>query len=97
MIAATIFTIKYYYAVLPAEIEMLIGGTILIAVNYTLIKYFTTPKYGYTSENVYQSKNELLNVEALIIAETFSKKTTVENDNLYGGGSGGGGGATGEY
>jgi len=97
LMAATIFTIKYYYAVLPAEIEMLIGGIILIAVSYTLIKYFTKPKYGYTSENVYQSKNELLNVEALIIAETFSEKTTAESDSLYRGGSGGGGGATGEY
>lgn len=97
LIAATIFTVKYYYAVLPPEIEMLVAGIILIVASYALIKYLNKPKYGYTSENVYQSKNELLNAEALLIAETFTKKSATENSGLYGGGSGGGGGATGKY
>lgn len=97
LIAATIFTIKYYYAILPAEIEMFIAGIILIALGYALIKYLATPKYGFTSLDLYPSKKEILNAEALIIAETFNKQSGIENDGLYGGGSGGGGGATGEY
>jgi hypothetical protein len=96
LIAATIFTVKYYYSILPAEVEMLAAGLMLVALSYALIKYLTMPKHGYTSGNIYQSKN-ILNVEALIVAETFSSKSSTDNNTLYGGGSGGGGGATGEY
>jgi hypothetical protein len=97
LIAATIFTIKYYYTMLPVEIELLIAGIILIALGYALIRYLLIPKYGFTSADLYPSKKEALNAEALIIAETFNKQATIESDGLYGGGSSGGGGATGEY
>ena len=95
--AASIFTVKYYYTILPVEIEMLIGGVILIAVSYALIKYLNTPKHGYTFDNIYKSNQDLLNAEALIIAEAFNKKPATQSSGLYGGGSGGGGGATGEW
>jgi hypothetical protein len=97
LIAATIFTVKYYHTILPVEIEMLVAGIIFIALTYALIKYLATPKYGFTSADLYPSKKEALNAEALIIAETFNKQSTIESNGLYGGGSGGGGGATGEY
>lgn len=97
LIAATVFTVKYYYALLPVEMEMLIAGIILIALSYTSIKYLAMPKYGYTSIDLYPSRKEALNAEALIIAETFNKQPVVESSGLYGGGSGGGGGATGEF
>jgi len=99
LIAATIFTIKYYYTVLPVEIEMLIGGIVLIGVSYLLIKYLAMPKHGYTSANLFPQKKEMLNLEALIIAETFNEQPAAapRSTGLYGGGSGGGGGATGEF
>ena len=99
LVAATIFTVKYYYALLPIEIEMLIGGIVLIGVSYLLIKYLTLPKHGYTSANLFPHKKEMLNVEALIVAETFSEQPAAapQNTGLYGGGSGGGGGASGEF
>ncbi len=97
LIAVTIFTIKYYYAILPAEIEMLVAGVILVVISYVLMKYLATPKYGFTSVNLYPSKKEALNVEALIIAETFNQQTAVGKPGLYGGGSGGGGGASGDF
>ena len=97
LIAATVFTVKYYYTILPVEMEMLIAGAMLIAGSYVLIKYLKIPKYGFTSEDLYPSKKEAINAEALIIAETFHKQPAIESDGLYGGGSGGGGGATGEF
>jgi hypothetical protein len=97
LIGATIFTVKYYYTVLPTEIEMLIAGILLVGLSYALIKYLAISKHGYTSQNMYRRENEILNAEALIIAETFNKNPTKENQGLYGGGTGGGGGATGEY
>jgi len=99
LIAATIFTIKYYYTVLPVEIEMLIGGIVLIGVSYLLIKYLAMQRHGYSSANLFPHKKEMLNLEALIIAETFNEQPAAapQNTGLYGGGSGGGGGATGEF
>ena len=97
LIAATIFTIEYYYTILPVEIEMLIAGIILIVLSYALIRYLSISKYGFTSADLYPSKKEALNAEALIIAETFNKQPTIKSNGLYGGGSSGGGGATGEY
>src|SRR4029079_18756723 len=79
LIAATIFTVKYYYSILPAEVEMLGAGLMLVALSYALIKYLTMPTHGYTSGNIYQSKNDVLNVEALIVAETFSSKSSIDN------------------
>lgn len=98
LIAATVFTVRFYFEILPVEIVMLIAGIMLIGVSYVLIKYLKQPRYGYTSDNLYPSKKNALNIEALIIAETFSKQqSTTQDTSLYGGGSGGGGGATGEY
>ncbi len=97
LIAATIFTVKYYYTILTVETEMLIAGITLIALSYFLIRYLATPRSGFTSRDMHQGKRETLNIEALIIAETFNKQPVVKSDGLYGGGSGGGGGATGEY
>jgi len=97
LIAATIFTVKYYYSIFPVETEMLGAGIILIALSYALIKYLAAPKYGFTSIDQYPSKKEALHAEALIIAETFSPQANLKNDGLYGGGGGGGGGATGEF
>ena len=96
LIAATIFTVKYYSNILPVEIEMFIAGSLLIAVSYALIKFLKTPKYGYTSYDLY-TKKDVLNAEALIVAETFNKQPATKSSGLYEGGSGGGGGATGEF
>jgi len=97
LIAATILTVTYYYPVVSIETEMLIAGIILIFISYALIRSLKEPKYGFTSYHLYGSEKEMLNAEALIIAETFNKHPTVESPGLYGGGSGGGGGSTGDY
>jgi hypothetical protein len=99
LIAATVFTVRYYYHLLPIETAMIIGGVILIVIAYALIKYLRKPKYGFTDEEI---NNENINnrrqLESLVIAQTFSQ-TQIEpvNQTTFGGGSGGGGGAGGEF
>jgi len=93
----SILTIRYYYKLLPAEIDMLIAGLILIALSYALIKYLRTPKHGFTFQNINRNKKDLLNAEALIIAQVFGKSNNKHKGFEFGGGSSGGGGATGEY
>jgi uncharacterized membrane protein YgcG len=97
LISAIVFTIRYYYAVMPMETAMLIGGIIFIAISYALTKYLSQPKYGFTAAEIKSnSKEGKINIESLVIAETFSH-TTSEPTTTFGGGSGGGGGASGEF
>lgn len=97
LIAATIFTIRYYYAFFPPEIEMIVIGLIIITISYILIKYLRTPKHGFSFEKNGYNKKELRNIEALIIAQAFGKKEVENKGFEFGGGSSGGGGATGNY
>ena len=101
LIAATVFTVRHYYSVLPAEWAMILGGIVIIAVAYGLIRYLNTPRHGFTSQ---ESSNkhllEKLQIESLLIAETFAAPSAAPapaNDFQFGGGSGGGAGAGGQY
>ena len=100
LVAAAIFTVRYYYHILPAELAMIIGGSVLIGGTYGLIRYLHSPKYGLTSiASDDPHLLEKLHIEALIAAETFHTAATQPADTgvHFGGGSGGGGGATGEF
>jgi uncharacterized membrane protein YgcG len=97
LIAAIVFTVRFYYAVIPMETAMLIGGIFFIAISYALTKYLSQPKYGFTAAEIKNNNKEgKINIESLVIAETFSH-TTSEPTTTFGGGSGGGGGASGEF
>ena len=99
LVAAAVFTIRSYYHVLPIEWALVLGGILLIAVSYALIKYLRIPRNGFTGE-LSDDRHLLqnLHVESLIIAETLSTTApTPSNDFRFGGGSGGGGGAGGEF
>jgi len=99
--AATVFTIRYYYNLMPVEWAMIIGGIGLISISYGLIRYLKTPRHGFISlESISKHLLEKLNIESLVIAETFGGPTAVKaatNDFQFGGGSGGGAGAGGQY
>jgi hypothetical protein len=100
LVAAIVFTVRYYYHIIPAETAMVIGGIIFIGIAYALIKYLHEPKYGFTykeqSDKFFMDK---LQVESLVIAQTFSGPPLPASDTgtQFGGGTGGGGGASGEF
>ena len=100
LLAATIFTIRYYYSVAPIEVVMTAGGLILIVATYFVIRYLRTPKYGITDkEPENEEMQDSLQLESIVIAETFQNIPVPgagEGFN-FGGGSSGGGGASGEY
>jgi hypothetical protein len=100
LIAASVFTIRYYYPILPAELAMIAGGSVLIVGAYGLIRYLHPPKHGFTSkapDEPHPLENPL--VESLILAETFTSTPSQPPDQAgrFGGGSGGGAGAGGTY
>jgi hypothetical protein len=97
MIAAIVFTVRYYHHVAPLEIAMSIGGIIMILLAYFVTKYLTPPKYGFTHAEPNDPKlNGLLNLESLVVTETFNQATPVEPEKRFdfGGGSAGGAGST---
>jgi hypothetical protein len=99
LIAAIVFTVRYYYHVIPVEKAAVIGGIIMIALAYFLIRYLREPKHGFT----YKKDNDpdsigKFQIESLVIAETFTGAQPSSGDNFhFGGGSGGGAGASGTY
>lgn len=100
LVAAAVFTVRYYYHILPAEVAMIAVGSILIIGAYGLIRYLQTPKHGFTSmapEEPHPLAN--LPVESLLLAETFKSTPNQPSDqnNPFGGGSGGGAGAGDTY
>jgi hypothetical protein len=94
-VAASVFTVRYYYHLLPAELAMMIGGVVLIGGAYGLIRYLAEPKRGFTSAAL----EERSGVEGVIIAETFrlTGAHAADSSHDFGGGSGGGAGASGTY
>jgi hypothetical protein len=100
LVAAIVFTVRYYYHLIPAEIAMVLGGVVFIALSYALIKYLHEPKYGFTyKEQLDKNLMDKLQVESLVIAQTFSG-TNLPNavtGTQFGGGTGSGGGAGGEF
>jgi hypothetical protein len=99
LVAAAVFTVRYYYHILPAELAMIICGSILIAGAWSLIRWLQEPKYGFTSADIEEPAIlEGLPVEGLILAESFRPAAGgVDKGVHFGGGTSGGGGAGGGY
>jgi uncharacterized membrane protein YgcG len=100
LIAAIVFTVRYYYSVMPPETAMIVAGILLISVSYLLIKYLAVPKRGFTSKQIGSGNAGRANVEALIIAQTFGKTSentsgnTMPPHTTFEGGTSSGGGAS---
>jgi len=96
LVLVSILTIRHYHSILPIETAMTIGGFILLAISYLLIRYLQTPKHGLTYQNE-EEGNRLLNLEGILIAQTFGGAHKPNSDPNFGGGSFGGGGASGGF
>lgn len=97
LIAAAVYTVRFYYDILPLEITMFILGMILITASYASIRYLHTPKQGFIFKKKKSGAIPVEQVESLLTAEQFGAAAPVEAGFEFGGGSGGGGGATGSY
>lgn len=97
LVAAIVLTVRNYYFAVPLEKLMLFGGIIFTVLAWAVTKLLATPKKGFTSaEGNTKYLMDNMNVEALIIAETFTG-TGQAPGQKFGGGSFGGGGASGEF
>lgn len=99
-IGFSIYTIRFYYAVLPIELALTLGGIILFAIAYFSIKKLKEKESGVTfkQDRINHSDN-FLHAEALIVASTFGIKPEVKVDSPmeFGGGGFSGGGSAGNF
>ena len=92
----SIFTYRFYFSIPPVEIDLTLGGGLLIAIAGMCIHYLRTSKHGITSEPDNESKG--LNLESIIISQVIQSKIPQQGDTFqFGGGDADGGGAGGEY
>jgi hypothetical protein len=96
-VAAIVFTIRTYHSVAPIEVAMTLGGFILIGLAYGVTKLLLPSRNGFTSEQTDDDKTDAIQLEAVIIAQSFNQQAPQGNQFDFGGGSGAGGGASGSY
>jgi uncharacterized membrane protein YgcG len=100
LVAGAVYTFRTYYHVMPIEVALSIGGAVLLAISYAVIKHLKTPKHGFTTAPLKRSSVlDHLNIESMIIGETFGHTGTAptETTSPFGGGSAGGGGSSSNY
>ena len=99
-IAFSIYTIRFYYSVLPIEVALTLGGLVLFAIAYFSIKKLKDREIGLTFKpDRINNSNAFLNAEMLIVASQFGLKPEAVNESPmeYGCGGFSGGGSGGSY
>jgi hypothetical protein len=99
-IAFSIYTIRFYYSVLPIEVALTLGGAVLFAIAYFSIRNLKEKESGLTFKpDRINNSNTILNAEALIVASTFGLKPEVKAASPmdFGGGGFSGGGSEGSF
>jgi hypothetical protein len=99
LVAAAIYTFRTYYHVMSIELALLIGGVILLAITYSIIRYLKTPKHGFTAADMENFNTEdNFKLEGTMTAATFNHtQTPTQPTHKFGGGDFGGGGSAGKF
>jgi uncharacterized membrane protein YgcG len=94
-LGASIFTYRYYHAVLPLEWALAFGGLALIVFSSIAIKYFKTPKYNLCSAP--SDRENYQKLEGILTSSVLQAPGQQGNDLKFGGGEFGGGGGEQSY
>ncbi|UKJ06481.1 hypothetical protein [Solitalea lacus] len=88
-------TYRNYYYLMPIEIMLIMSGIVAIGTSYSIIKYLTPSKKGFTYADLNEKHiMDKLNIESIVIAETLAPAPIqTESRPAFGGGDFGGGGA----
>ena len=95
-VAFSLFTLRYYHAVLPPELAATFGGLLLITLTLAALRYLRTARHGFTAA-ADDAHNPHFNLESVITAQTAHIPAAPEAGFQFGGGHPGGGGAEGAY
>ena len=95
-LAFSLFTLRYYHAVLPPELAATFGGLLLIALTLAALRYLRTARHGFTAA-ADDAHNPHFNLESVITAQTAHVPAAPEAGFQFGGGQSSGGGAEGAF
>jgi hypothetical protein len=95
----SIYTIRFYYHILPVEVALLLGGTFLFAAAYLAIRKLKDKETGLTFKAARGSETDILtNLEALVVSSQVDLKPNESQSNMpFGGGGFSGGGSGGDF
>src|SRR5690606_11475961 len=99
-VAFSVFTIRFYYSIMPIEIALVIGGAALFAASYIFIRKIRHKDIGLTYKpDRYTDSEALAYAQAIIVSSQSHIKTaeTIESPMHFGGGGFSGGGSSGNY
>ncbi len=99
-LAFAIYTIRFYYSVLPIEIVLTIGGLVLFFFSYFIIKKIKEKETGISFKtDKFMDSNALTNAEILLTATQIGMKPSAvdESKMKFGGGDFSGGGSSGRF
>ena len=99
-LAFSVFTIRYYYAIVPVEIALIFGGLLIFVFAYFTIKKLKNKEFGITfkPDRAFQL-NLQSNSEALLTNSQIDlkPKITIHQNMPFGGGGFSGGGSSGGF
>ncbi|MBC5862733.1 hypothetical protein [Flavobacterium turcicum] len=100
-LAFSIYSIRFYYSVLPLELVLTFGGLFLFGVTYYLIKKLQNQTTGITFKPDRFSNSTPFQAAEIIVSTQLggaqSNQQTTDSPMEFGGGGYSGGGASGEY
>ncbi|RYU83758.1 hypothetical protein [Hymenobacter persicinus] len=96
-LAFSLYTVRFYRSLLPPEVAAALAGAVLTGFTVWAFRYLRTPRHGLTATAPADDKQQLFNLESLIVAQTAHVPAPQAPGFEFGGGSSGGGGADGSY
>ncbi len=96
----SIYTIRFYYHLLPVEVALTLGGIVLFVFTYFSIKKLKNKTNGVTFKPDRFQNQSFTNAETLLVATKFGIQPeipTPENNIDFGGGGFSGGGSSGGF
>ncbi|GAB3828313.1 hypothetical protein [Hymenobacter jeollabukensis] len=95
--AFSVFTLRYYRSLLPAETAATLAGAFFVALAVWATRYLHSARHGLTSAPD-DAEDPQLDLESLVVAQTAHSAPAAATAGVqFGGGHSGGGGATGAY
>jgi hypothetical protein len=96
-VAFSIFTVRYYHAIMPPEVAATVAGVVLSGLALGALRYLRTARHGLTAA-ADDAAAPPLNLESLLVAQTAHVPAApAETGFQFGGGQSGGGGAESSY
>jgi hypothetical protein len=95
-VAFSIFTVRYYHALMPPEAAATLAGLVLTVLSLVALRYLRTPRHGLTAAPNDEATPHF-NLESLVVAQTAHVPAAPEAGFQFGGGQSGGGGADSSY